>query len=234
MLMDLVLYSAWIVNTNLTPLDASECKEVSEKNKSKQLYRAYQVAAEEHDLQHFKSLLADHQAALQQEIEEEEAKEAAKEAAKAEKNAKKGKRKSKAAETDVEMEDVDDSKKAKGSAKKRKKDAETDGEADKVCLPVRSFGFYVVLLIKPITGLQPSKNAKTGPKIKLTNKAPAEETGKQPAASKAKKGGTKKGKAAASDEEETAKAKEPEKQIDPEELKKKKEKEGECFEAFCW
>lgn len=90
-----------------------------------------------------------------------------------------------------------------------------------------------VLLIKPTIGLQPSKNAKTGPKIKLTNKAPAEETGKQPAASKAKKGGTKKGKAAASDEEETVKAKEPEKQIDPEELKKKKEKEGECFEVFC-
>ncbi|KAJ5156559.1 hypothetical protein N7492_009362 [Penicillium capsulatum] len=198
---------AWIPNTQLTPLDPAECKDVSEKNKAKGLYRAYQVAANGHDLKYFKDLLADHQAALQQELEEEEAKEAAKEAAKAEKaekTAKKPKRKSKAADTDVEMEDADDTKKTKAAPKKRKKDAETDGEAEK-----------------------PAKNAKTGgTKIKLTNKkTPADEDAKSAAASKPKKGGSKKAKAAASDEEEAAEAKEPEKQIDPEELKKKKEKE---------
>jgi hypothetical protein len=55
-------------------------------------------------------------------------------------------------------------------------------------------------------------------------KTPAEEKKKAPAP-KTKKAAPKKGKAAASDEE-PAEAKEPEKQIDPEELKKKKEKEG--------
>lgn len=59
-----------------------------------------------------------------------------------------------------------------------------------------------------------------------TPKAPAEE--KKTPASKTKKAPAKKGKAAAKDEDDVAEAKEPEKQIDPEELKKKKEKEGMC------
>lgn len=129
---DSLSHSAWVPNTNLTPLDPAECKEVSEKNKSKLLLSAYKVAAEGHDLQYFKKLLSDHQAAIDEEDAEIEAREAEKEAAKAAKESKKGKRKSKAADTDVEMEDVDDSKKTKSASKKRKKDAETDGEAEKV------------------------------------------------------------------------------------------------------
>lgn len=129
-LTDATLNSAWVPNTQLTPITPTECANVSEKNKAKGLIAAYKVAAEGHDLQYFKTLLADHQAALQKEIEEAEAAEAAKAAAKAEK-AKKSKRKSKGAETDVEMEDADGTKKAKAT-KKRKKDTETDAEADKV------------------------------------------------------------------------------------------------------
>ncbi|KAJ6134271.1 hypothetical protein N7523_000593 [Penicillium sp. IBT 18751x] len=188
---------AWVPNTQLTPLDPADCKDVSDKNKAKGLIAAYKVAAEGHDLQYFKNLLADHQAALQQEIEEAEAEENAKATAKAEK-AKKNKRKSKGAETDVDMEDADE-KKPK-SSKKRKNEAETEAE-------------------------KPAKTPKTSTKLKLTTpKAPAEE--KKTPASKTKKAPAKKGKAAAKDEEEeTVEAKEPEKQIDPEELKKKKEKE---------
>ncbi|KAJ6103292.1 hypothetical protein N7486_005719 [Penicillium sp. IBT 16267x] len=193
---------AWIPNTNLKPLDPAECKEVSEKNKSKGLLSAYKVAAEGHDLKHFKSLLADHQAAVQQEIEEEEREEEEKAKAKAEKAAKKNKRKSKGAETDVEMEDADEAKPSKAT-KKRKKD-EADVEEDK-----------------------PAKTPKTATKLKLSTpkapKTPAEEKKKAPAP-KTKKAAPKKGKAAASDEE-PVEAKEAEKQIDPEELKKKKEKE---------
>jgi hypothetical protein len=129
--------SAWIPNTDLTPLDPASCKDVPEKGKSKLLLAAYAVAAEGHDLKHFKDLLADHQRALQQELEEQEAQQAAKEAAKAEREAKKNKRKSMDIVDDLEdidMEDADEPKKAKAS-KKRKKDAETDGEAEKVsCL----------------------------------------------------------------------------------------------------
>lgn len=125
-------HSAWVPNTNLTPLDPAECKDISEKNKTKQLISAYKIAAEGNDLKYFKKLLNDHHAAIEQEEAELEAQEAEKAAAKAAKESKKGKRKSKGAETDVEMEDADDSKKTKSASKKRKKDVETDAEADKV------------------------------------------------------------------------------------------------------
>ncbi|KAJ5780843.1 hypothetical protein N7457_006003 [Penicillium paradoxum] len=197
---------AWVPNTNLTPLDPAECKEISEKNKSKLLINAYKVASEGHDLQYFKKLLKEHQAAIDQEEAEFEAQEAEKAAAKAAKEAKKGKRKSKGAETDVEMEDADDSKKTKAPSKKRKKEAETDAEADK-----------------------PAKTPKTNTKLKLTTpKAPADEAGKKTPSSKTKKAPAKKGKAApaASDEGDSIDVKEPEKPIDPEELRKKKEKES--------
>lgn len=119
----------------MTSLDPESCKDVSEKGKQKQLVAAYKVAAEGHDLQHFKNLLADHQRAVQQEYLDREAaaaekaaqkaeKEAAKEAAKEEK---KKKRKSAAAEGDGETAD----KKAKAT-KKRKKDTESDAEGAKV------------------------------------------------------------------------------------------------------
>ncbi|CAL5867783.1 uncharacterized protein PFLUO_LOCUS2003 [Penicillium psychrofluorescens] len=161
---------AWIPNTQLTPLDPAECKDVSEKGKAKPLIAAYKIAAEGHDLEYFKSLLADHQAALQQEIDEREAQEAAKAAAKAEK-AKKSKRKSKGADTDVDMEDAE-----KKSSKKRKKDAETDGES------------------------KPSKTPKTSTKLKLTSpKAPGDEK-KTPASKSKKAAAPKKGKAASDDE----------------------------------
>ncbi|CRL28862.1 PWWP [Penicillium camemberti] len=196
---------AWVPNTNLTPLDPAECKNISEKNKSKSLVNAYKVASEGHNLQYFKKLLNEHQAAIDQEEAELEAQEAEKAAAKAAKEAKKGKRKSKGAETDVEMEDADDSKKSKAPSKKRKKDVETDAEAEK-----------------------PAKTPKSNTKLKLTTpKAPAEDTGKK-TPSKTKKAPAKKGKAApaVSDEGDSADAKESEKPIDPEELRKKKEKES--------
>jgi uncharacterized protein (DUF305 family) len=128
-----VLNSAWIPNTDLSPLDPAACKDISEKGKSKALVAAYNVAAENHDLAYFKNMLADHQAAIQQEEEEREAQEAAKAAAKAAKEAKKNKRKSMETRDDVEMEDADDEKQPK-SSKKRKKDAEAEGD-EKVRTP---------------------------------------------------------------------------------------------------
>ncbi|CAG8113567.1 unnamed protein product [Penicillium salamii] len=198
---------AWIPNMSLSPLDPAECKDISEKNKSKGLVTAYKIASEGHDLDYFKKVLIDHQEAIEQELAEAEAldaeKEAEKEAAKVAKETKKGKRKSKAADTDVEMEDADDSKKAKPASKKRKKDADTDAEAEK-----------------------PAKTPKSNTKLKLTTpKAPAEE--KKTPVSK-RKAPTKRGKAAAapSDDDSSADPKESEKPVDPEDLKKKKEKES--------
>lgn len=125
------MYSAWIPNTELHALDPEACKTATEKGKSKDLYAAYQIAAEQHDLQFFKEMLADHQAAM---LEDSEAKAT---------KSKKGKRKSKDAvddAEDVDMEDAEDGMdvdddeaetKAKGS-KKRKKATDSDGETTKV------------------------------------------------------------------------------------------------------
>ncbi|KAF7594436.1 hypothetical protein BBP40_009256 [Aspergillus hancockii] len=199
---------AWIPNTDLTPLDPATCKEVSEKGKSKLLLAAYAVAAEGHDLQHFKTVLADHQRAIEQEEEDREAQAAAKAAVKAEKEAKKNKRKSMEIidDEDVDMGDADEEAKKPKSSKKRKKDAEADTEE------------------------KPAKTPKTGTKLKLTTpKTPASEK-KAPAPSKAKQTASSKksGKAAASDDGEEStptEPKEPEKKINPEEAKAKKEKE---------
>ncbi|KAL2854278.1 hypothetical protein BJY01DRAFT_44110 [Aspergillus pseudoustus] len=195
---------AWIPNTDLASLDPAACKDISEKGKSKALVAAYNVAAENNDLAHFKDLLADHQRALQQEEEEKEAQAAAKAAAKAEKDSKKNKRKSMQIDDDVDMEDAQEGDKAPKSSKKRKKDAEAEDE-------------------------KPAKTPKTGTKLKLTTpKAPSGETSKKAAGSKAKPAASsKKGKAAANeDSEESSPApKEPEPQVNIEEAKKKREKE---------
>ena len=117
---------------DLSPLDPESCKDVSPKSKGKLLLAAYAVASEAHDLQYFKTLLADHQRALEQEIEEKEAQAAAKAEAKAERDAKKNKRKSMEIvdDEDVDMEDANAESKKSKSSKKRKKDTET--EDDKV------------------------------------------------------------------------------------------------------
>ncbi|KAL2814818.1 hypothetical protein BJX63DRAFT_192040 [Aspergillus granulosus] len=195
---------AWIPNTDLASLDPAACKDVSEKGKSKALVAAYNVAAENNDLAHFKDLLADHQRAIQQEEEEKEAQAAAKAAAKAEKESKKNKRKSMQIDDDVDMEDAEGDKAPK-SSKKRKKDADAEDE-------------------------KPAKTPKAGTKLKLTTpKTPSGETGKKAAgSSKAKQpASSKKGKAAANeDSDESSPApKEPEPQVNIEEAKKKREKE---------
>ncbi|KAF2739303.1 hypothetical protein EJ04DRAFT_509007 [Polyplosphaeria fusca] len=121
---------AWQVNTDLQPLDiATVKKEVETGNttkKSKALWDAYKIAAEEHDIAWYKGVLESHEAALQADLESKEAK----------KN--KTKRKSTAAideSEDVDMEDVEDegtasAKKAKPS-KKRKIPPESDENEEK-------------------------------------------------------------------------------------------------------
>ncbi|RMZ85087.1 hypothetical protein DV738_g103, partial [Chaetothyriales sp. CBS 135597] len=89
---------AWIHNTDLSELNPEDCKEVSEKGKNKSLLEAYKIAAEDHDLQHFKDVLSEHAKFL----EEEEAAKAEKEAEKAQKT------KSKAAATATEDEEMAD------------------------------------------------------------------------------------------------------------------------------
>lgn len=126
----LIVCSAWIPNTDLTPLTPEECKDVAEKGKTKSLVQAYHVAAEGNDIQHFKEMLMDHARALQEDEDAKEAR-AAEKAAKADK--KKRKSDVKATDADVEMEDGEATPATKKSSKKRKKDAESDDEEpDKV------------------------------------------------------------------------------------------------------
>jgi len=106
----------------LSPLEPEQCKDVSEKGKTKSLIEAYKIAAEGHDLQHFKDMLMQHEAALQED-EDRKAQREAEKAAKADKK----KRKSEVKADDVDMEDADDTA-PKKSSKKRKKDAESDDE----------------------------------------------------------------------------------------------------------
>ncbi|KAG8207886.1 PWWP domain-containing protein, variant [Trichophyton interdigitale] len=192
---------AWIHNADLTPLTPEECKDVSEKGKSKNLIAAYQVAAEGHDLDYFKEMLNDFELAVQQAQAEQEAKAAAKAA----KEEKKKKRKSMEVVEGAEDEEMEDAGEKKKSTKKRKKDLESEGEQEK-----------------------PMKTPKSATKLKLTTpKAPAtgEKATKKAATTtgKSSKGKSKK-KAEASDEEvETPK--EVEKPVDPQEAKAKREKE---------
>lgn len=123
--------SAWQVNTELLPFDLEEVKKDVEAGnsakKNKQLWGAYEIAAEGRDLASFKQMLLEHEEALQKDAEAREAKEAEK----MEKKEKAAKRKSTAADSeDVDMEDADgatpSAKKTKAT-KKRKADS-SDGD----------------------------------------------------------------------------------------------------------
>lgn len=124
------LPSAWIPNTELAPLDveAETTKNPAEKGKSKTLLAAYSKAAENNDLAHFKTMLADHQKAV--EIDEELKEE------KASKKTKKSSRKSgdvaAVADDAEEMEIDDEAPPEKPKSKKRKKADESDEADEKV------------------------------------------------------------------------------------------------------
>ncbi|KEF58799.1 uncharacterized protein A1O9_03642 [Exophiala aquamarina CBS 119918] len=193
---------AWIPNTDLTPLNPEDCKDVPEKGKAKALSAAYKVAAENNDLEHFKTLLDEHAAALQADIEAKEARDAEK-AAKSDK--KKRKSEAKIETEDVDMEDADAEPVAKKGSKKRKKEVDSDDEESE----------------------KPAKTPKTT-KIKLnTNKTPkTEEKKPKEKAPKAKPEKRKSKAAPVSDEEMVDAEPEPEeKPLDPAEARKAREKE---------
>lgn len=122
---------AWMPNTDLTPLDPEDdaIKNPPEKGKSKTLLAAFAKAAEANGLQFFKSMLAEHQKALQQDMEEKEAIAAEKAAAK---KAKKSRKSSEMVADDGDEMDMNDEDTAdKPKSKKRKKPADSDVE-DKV------------------------------------------------------------------------------------------------------
>ena len=118
----------------LEPLDIEKVKEETPDKKTKAYWEAHKVAMEEHVLQYFKDMLAEHESAIKQDRKEKAEKEAKKNAKK-DPNRRKSKDKA-AEEDDYDMDDVEDEEgelKSKGG-KKRKKDVESEGEAIKVCI----------------------------------------------------------------------------------------------------
>lgn len=116
------------MNTDLTPLTPGE---EAPDTKKKNIVPAYEIAAEGHDLEHFKNMLREHQ-----KDEENGEKQTVRAAAKEAKPAKGDRKKRKSADVaDAdEGEEVDESDADKRkAAKKRKKDAESDAESEKVC-----------------------------------------------------------------------------------------------------
>lgn len=204
--------SGWIPNTDLSELDVKACKDVSEKGKTKQLLKAYEVASEEHDLQFFKEMLLQHEAALQQD-EDEKAAKAAEKKAKAEKK----KRKSEAKlEEDVDMEDVEEA--PKKLSKKRKKEPESDDEENLKVSKAESFYFSSSKSCQQV-----AKTPKTT-KLKLT-------TGKTPTTVEKKtkdkpvKPKSEKKKKAEESEDDVEPEKEEAPPLDPVEARKAREKE---------
>lgn len=162
----LIMNSSWEVNTNLQPFDLQVVKDEVEKGnntkRTKLLWSAYIEAAKDHDLEHYKIVLMEHDKAIQDDADakalaaqEKEEKKAAKEAAK-EANKGKGKRKSAAAVTegnDAEMEDAPEADEApKKKTNKRKADGEGDNE--KVCSTV-GLPFQKLMML---TGREDSQN----------------------------------------------------------------------------
>lgn len=125
------LCSAWIPNTELAPLDVESetTKNPVEKGKSKTLLAAYGKAAENNDLAHFKTMLADHQKAVEidEELKEEKA------AKKTKKTPRKSGDAAAAVADDADEMEVDEEPAAeKPKSKKRKKADDSDDVDEKV------------------------------------------------------------------------------------------------------
>lgn len=126
------------MNTDLIPLDIQEIKDEVAKGergkKSVALWNAYGIAAEEHELDHFKGILKSHEEQLVQELQEKAEREAKKAEEKAEREAKKAEEKAnKEARKKKVDADGDTTMDGTGSAKKKaasKKRKETSGEAE--------------------------------------------------------------------------------------------------------
>ncbi|KAF2403731.1 hypothetical protein EJ06DRAFT_290840 [Trichodelitschia bisporula] len=157
----------WQVNTELSPLDMDTLKEIVSTDghhakKNRQLAEAYEVAAENHDLEYFKKMLRDHEERTREEREEKLKAEELKLEAKPSKK-KSGKVSS---PEDVEMDDVSgdaDETEAKPKSKKRKKDLLSDVDTPKK--------------LKVKANIDPTPKPKKASKPKKTQKAESDEDG---------------------------------------------------------
>lgn len=112
-------HSGWAGNTTLTELSAEKASNSVNSKMRKDLRAAFELAVEQHPIEHYKDVLAKFEEELEaQQKAFEEAEAARKEAAATPKKSKKSK---KAEEDDVDLDDVDS---AKPKSKKRKAEDE--------------------------------------------------------------------------------------------------------------
>lgn len=188
-------HSAWVPNTDLEPLDCSTIGSVPQGKLSKSLYAAYQLAAENHDLDYFKDVLREFEASNRRAEKEKE------EAAKAKASAKKSKKSKNVVQDedeDVDMADAGSDEVEKEEKPKPSKKRKAAADDDEISTPKRT-------------------DSVKKPKLKLINSAQKAETPKSAAKEKKEKAKPKAKKAAAV----PAAPKEPE--LSAEEKSKKKE-----------
>lgn len=117
--------SAWMPNTDLSPLDTAAIDPDDSKGKPKQLAAAYAKASEQNDLRHFKDMLADHQKAVKEDAEAQ----AERDAKKTSKSKRKSVDPAAVSADDADDMDIDDeAEELKPKSKKRKKDVDSDVE----------------------------------------------------------------------------------------------------------
>ena len=123
--------SAWIPNTELNPLEpgSEDVTNPSEKGKSKTLLAAYAKAAEANGLEAFKTMLMEHEKAIQEDLALQEER-AAKKAEKAKKAAARKSSEARANDDDMDVDEENGTEKPK--AKKRKKVADESDIDEKV------------------------------------------------------------------------------------------------------
>ncbi|KAH0559452.1 hypothetical protein GP486_004033 [Trichoglossum hirsutum] len=180
---------AWMQNKDLEPLDLDTIGVAPEKGKGKSLIKAYQVAAERNDLQHFKTVIEEHNRAIAEDQERREAK-----------GKGKGKAKPKDAHTEesdseipvdevadeIEFDEDEIDGKTKGKSKKRKKDAESDEETSKpVKTPKRPKKAVPTTKLKLSTPKTPNGIASSKSATKSTSKTKATKS-KTPSSKKSK------------------------------------------------
>lgn len=133
--------SAWVVNTELQEFDVESIKKDLEGDnrgkKSLALWNAYQVAAQEHDLEWYKNMLVQHEKEVIELMEAEAKAETERNEKMREKEEKKKARLSKSGkdgEGDVDMEGAGGAAPKKKVERKRKKSVGDAGDEDKVRL----------------------------------------------------------------------------------------------------
>lgn len=132
--------SAWVPNTDFEPLDVNLIGEAPQGKMSKSLYAAYQLAAENHDLDYFKSLLQNFEKVRQEAAEASKAKTASKKSKKSKDIVEDE------VDEDVEMGDAEEIETEEKPKASKKRKAATEDEETAVSYPCLSRSYLLTVM----------------------------------------------------------------------------------------